>query len=239
MPMIDGTVTKSEFAEYLGVTAGRVSQMIKAGQIAPASLAGEGRAARIIVDRASADLRRNLDPAQSHGLNGMATRSAIASGSTKPNGAAAPEQHALPDMLPKVGAQTSPPLPAALDNTADLIGREKLRQAEIATRRMQREEALEEGRFVLADEARAAIASAASKMLSTFESGLADMADSIAAQHGLPPRDVLHTLTRAFRQIREDAARAFASQRDAIIAAEAEALARAEEADDEEDDEPA
>lgn len=228
MAMIDGTVTKSEFAARIGVTPGRVSQMIKAGQIGAGSLYGEGRAARIIIDKASADLRRTLDPSQSHGLNGMATRAALGG--------------PLPDQgKPKDAPTSSPPAPQhplTFDNTADLIGREKLRQAEIATRRMQREEALEEGRFVLADEARAAIASAASKMLSTFESGLSDMADAVAGQHGLPPRDVLHTLTRAFRQIREDAARAFASQRDAIIAAEAEALAReAEDSEGENGDE--
>lgn len=235
MPMIDGTVTKSEFAEYLGVSAGRVSQMIKAGQIAPDSLAGAGRSARIIVERASADLRRNLDPSQSHGLNGMATRAALATRSTKTDGAAVPAQQALPIAPSQDSGKASPTPPGPVDNTADLIGREKLRQAEIATRRMEREEALEEGRFVLADEARAAIGSAASKMLATFESGLADMADAIAADHGLPPRDVLHTLTRSFRQIRETASRAFAGQREAILAAEAEALARASE-DDEEDE---
>ncbi|MBC7280024.1 hypothetical protein [Hoeflea sp.] len=227
--MIDGTVTKSEFAARIGVSAGRISQMIKAGQIAPGSLAGEGRTARIIVNSACADLRRTLDPAQSHGLNGMATRSAL-TGPTPAQSKAEP----APPVARQLPPASAPP-PGS--DTADLIGREKLRQAEFTTRRMEREEALEEGRFVLADDARAAISSAASKMLSTFESGLSDMADAIAADHSLPPRDVLHTLTKAFRQIREDAARAFAGQRDAIIAAEAEALARAAEAGDEEDDE--
>lgn len=229
--MINGTVTKSEFAARIGVSPGRVSQMIKAGQIAPASLAGEGRAARIIIDSASADLRRNLDPAQSHGLNGMATRSALAGATPAPSQSEANE-------LPLTGSRPPTSASPGGNDTADLIGREKLRQAEFITRRMEREEALDEGRFVLAEEHRAAVGSAASKMLATFESGLSDMADAIAAEHALAPRDVLHTLTKSFRQIRENASRVFAGQREAILAAEAEALARAAESgEDNEDDE--
>jgi hypothetical protein len=237
MPMIDGTVTKAEFATHLGVSAGRISQMIKAGQISPASLKGEGRSARVIVDKASADLRRSLDPAQSHGLNGMATRSALAGAPSQPAQlirTETPSSSGPPATPPASPAQSQPAAPMlTLDNTADLIGREKLRQAEIATRRMERDEALAEGRFVLADDHRAAVASAASKVLATIESGLSDMADAIASAHSLPPRDVLHTLTQSFRGIRETAANAFAGQREAILAAEAEALARAAEEDDE------
>lgn len=222
--MIDGTVTKTEFAAHLGVSAGRVSQMIKAGQIGPNSLKGEGRSARVIVEKASADLRRTLDPVQSHGLNGMATRSALAGAPSK----SVQPPRAEPPASPQLAAPMMP-----LDNTADLIGRERLRQAEIATRRMERDEALAEGRFVLADDHSAAVASAASKVLATIESGLADMADAIASVHSLPPRDVLHTLTQSFRGIRETAANAFAGQREAILAAEAEALARVADEDDE------
>ncbi|MGJ8570440.1 MAG: hypothetical protein ACSHXI_07055 [Hoeflea sp.] len=226
--MIDGTVSKTEFAAHLGVSAGRVSQMIKAGQISPGSLKGEGRSARVIVDKASADLRRTLDPAQSHGLNGMTTRSALSGSPAQPQRPAQMEGASQPATTPQ---PLAPQL--TFDNTADLIGREKLRQAEIATRRMERDEALAEGRFVLADDHRAAVASAASKVLATIESGLSDMADAIASAHSLPPRDVLHTLTQSFRGIRETAANAFAGQREAILAAEAEALARAAEEDDE------
>ena len=230
MLMIAETVTKGEFAEMIGVTPGRISQMIKAGQISPESLSGEGRGAKVIIDRAKSDLRRSLDPSQSLGLNGMATRAAISDKPAEPTPVAAVE--------PVSTGRADIPAPVVpFDNTADLIGREKLRQAAMVSRRMERDEALEEGRYVLSEEARAAIGAAASKTLSTFESGLADMADAVAAKHNIPPRDVLHTLTQSFRDIREAASKVFADQRDAIKVAEAEALARAEQEDSESEDE--
>lgn len=237
--MIEGTLSKGEFAERINVTPGRVSQLIKEGKIRPSSLEGEGRRARVIVKAAMADLERNLDPAQRFGSNGMSTR--IGASPAQPD--ALPANEGEVAVLQRPASQPSNPNPnpnpgppSLLDNTAEQIGREKLRQAQMATRRMEREEALEEGRYVLADEARAAIASASSKVLATFESGLSDMADAIAAAHGLPPRDALHTLTKAFREIRESASRSFDDERQAILDAETEALRRVENEDNEDRD---
>lgn len=235
--MNERTVTKGEFAAMIGKSAGRISQMISAGQITRASLDGSGRSARIIVDQAIKDLKQNLDPSQSFGLNGMDTRMALSSHApdAAPGDAdtgtlelerPAPQQPMAARQPDKLDQAEQPSLP--IDRTADLIGREKLRQAQLATLKMERQEALEEGRFVLADEARAAIGAAASKLLATFESGLSDMADAMASKFGLPPRDVLHVLTHSFRDVREAASKSFADQRDAILAAEAEAIAKAE-----------
>ena len=69
----DGTVTKAQFAAIIGVSAGRVSQYIKAGQLDGAALAGQGRDQRIHLENGRAQLRARLDLAQMRG-NGKDTR---------------------------------------------------------------------------------------------------------------------------------------------------------------------
>ncbi len=54
---MEASVTKGKFAELIGVSPGRVSQYLAEGKITAASLHGHGRNARIIVERAKADLR--------------------------------------------------------------------------------------------------------------------------------------------------------------------------------------
>ena len=69
----DDIVSKGEFAVICNVSAGRVSQWIKAGQLSGDALVGEGRAARIRVPSAQAQLKRHLDPNQMT-ANGIRTR---------------------------------------------------------------------------------------------------------------------------------------------------------------------
>src|SRR5690606_9605999 len=66
-------VSKGEFARMVQVSPGRVSQWIAEGKIGPDALQGEGRLAKIIVDRAMAQVRLRRDPGQAVG-NGIATR---------------------------------------------------------------------------------------------------------------------------------------------------------------------
>jgi hypothetical protein len=65
-------VSKSEFASTIGVTRGRVSQMLASRQIDGAALVGEGRNARINVAIAKAQLDASLDLSQRLGANGKA-----------------------------------------------------------------------------------------------------------------------------------------------------------------------
>jgi hypothetical protein len=67
------TVGKAEFAAYIGVSPGRVSQYIAEGKISGDALVGPGRASRIRVEIAVAQLRERLDPGQMTG-NGKTTR---------------------------------------------------------------------------------------------------------------------------------------------------------------------
>jgi hypothetical protein len=67
-------VSKSEFAKYCRVDKSRVSQWLKAKQIGPHCLVGEGRNARINAEFALADLRKKLAVDQRCGLNGLSTK---------------------------------------------------------------------------------------------------------------------------------------------------------------------
>lgn len=69
----DGTISKSEFAELLNVSIGRVCQYIAEGKLDGAALVGEGRGQRIHVEHAKAQLRARLNAAQMRG-NGKTTR---------------------------------------------------------------------------------------------------------------------------------------------------------------------
>jgi hypothetical protein len=70
--MTDGTLSKSDFAERIGVSAGRVSQYIAEGKLTSEALEGEGRMARIRPAIAIEQLKATLDPHQMLGDNGRA-----------------------------------------------------------------------------------------------------------------------------------------------------------------------
>ncbi|TPN16231.1 hypothetical protein FJ973_05940 [Mesorhizobium sp. B2-1-3] len=218
------TETKTEFAARCNVSPGRVSQWIAAGKIKRTSLEGEGRSAKIVIAAALADLKRSLDVSQSIGLNGFATKL-----NNTPPADAAPAVAPLAEQTET--AATKEPEPRRQDDTSEQIAQERLRQAKIQTRKAEREEALLVGRYMLREEAEAQIARTAGMVLTTVESGFNGMADALAAEFSIPRRDVLHTLNKAFRTVREAATRAFAEKEAAIAKAEAEAIE-----DDEEDD---
>ena len=202
----DQTMSKGEFAKLINVSAGRISQYIASGQIGPDALLGEGRSARIVVDRAKRQLNGRLDVAQRVGMNGLTTRISITPNPQPTAGAPdAPLLHAADKRAPE-------PFQTQSDLVADQIAREKLDQAKIQTARAKREEALASGRFILADEARSEITRAVSMAYRVMEGGLADMATHLAGQFELPQRDILHHLQQAFRNVRERAAQGFIDQ---------------------------
>lgn len=203
------TVTKGEFAEIAGVSAGRVSQWIAEGKIRAGSLDGEGRKARVIVASALKDLNRTLDVSQRIGLNGLKSsvaREGLMDGED--------QQQAGSDLPRPDGAGSDRLLRS--NEVADQIAQEKLRQAQIQTRQKEREEALETGRYMLADDARMAIGQTASKMLNAVEGGLQGMADLFSSEHGLVREEALHTLIKGFRHLREKLAEGFREEAQAL-----------------------
>lgn len=185
------TMTKGEFARLINVTPGRVSQYIASGQIGPDALDGIGRNARIIVDKARRQLTGRLDVAQRVGLNGLGNRVSV------------------PEVAQPEPETSNYQPPSQSDAIADQIAKEKLEQAKMQTARAKREEALAEGRYIRADEAKAEITRAVAMAYRVMEGGLADMAMYLAGQFEVPQRDILHHLQKAFRDARVRAAQGF------------------------------
>jgi hypothetical protein len=192
-------VSKGEFAKLANISPGRVTQLIAEGKIGRDALDGDGRAAKIRLEVALPQYHARRDPGQATG-NGAHARTVLpAMPAQVPS---APELPATPLSAPQ---QAPSALPIS-DPVADRIQRERLEQERIKTERMKREEAESAGRYILAEEARAEMIRAASSVLRIVEGGISDMATAISGRFGVPQRDVLHELTRAFREIRTRAA---------------------------------
>jgi hypothetical protein len=187
-------VRKSEFATLRNVSAGRVTQWITAGHIGPDALVGQGRDARINVAVANAQLRERLDPSQRFGLNGITTRL---------------EQPAPVAPLVETPAPPPPTLPL-VDSVETRIKAEKLRQAELTTRRAEEADRLSRGVYILAKSARDENVRVAAKLFEAFDGALADFASALAAKYQIPQRDSLHLLRSELRRVRDRVSTEFA-----------------------------
>jgi hypothetical protein len=202
-------VRKSEFAVLRNVSPGRVTQWITAGHIGPDALVGQGRDARINVAVANAQLCERLDPSQRFGLNGITTR------------LDAP-------LPPPVPAISDPPPPPVIDSVETRIKAEKLRQAELTTRRAEEADRLSRGVYILAKSARDENMRIAAKLFEAFDGALADFASALAAKYQIPQRDSLHLLRSEMRRVRERVAAEFTL----AAAAEPESIEDTETHDD-------
>lgn len=189
--MSETLVSKSEFAARVNISPGRVSQLISEGKITREAIDGEGRSAKLYLERALAQYRATRSIGQALG-NGAHARTYIAD---------APALPTAPSLLESPKAERQIVLPD-VDPVADRIQRERLEQERIKTERMRREEAMAEGRYMLADEAVAQLNQVAATITRVFEGGLTDIATAISARFELPQRDVFHELQKAFREVR-------------------------------------
>ncbi|WP_192933732.1 hypothetical protein [Sinorhizobium meliloti] len=195
------TMTKGAFAAHIGVSAGRISQYIAEGKIYGDALEGDGRTAKIRPAIARQQLQKTLEPSQRFGANGAAV--------LKPAAA----QPAL-QLAPSDGASAPPPRLTFTDDVADQLAAERLRQQQITTARLEREEALEVGRYMLTDEARRQTVRAVSEAFKVMEQGIPEMAKAIAAQFGVPMHDATHALLKVFRDVRAKKAAGFRTAAD-------------------------
>lgn len=223
-------VSKGEFARRRGVSPGRVSQWIAAGQISGVAIVGEGRTAQIRESVACEQLRAKLDPMQMTG-NGLTTV-------LKPAAAAAPlpaGDNVLPfGPAPIAGASSSPPPapPAAGDTIEDEIKRLRRDQLLRQEREAQRQEAIAAGQLTDAVAARSAAARETARLVTMFEGSLSNFATAISAEFKLPQRDVLHLLRAEFRKFRSTVAagmRDQAAQAPALVDEDPGELAGADE----------
>ncbi|WP_322884050.1 hypothetical protein U8C35_18380 [Sinorhizobium medicae] len=195
------TMTKGAFAAHIGVSAGRISQYIAEGKIYGDALEGDGRTAKIRPAIARRQLQKTLEPSQRFGANGVAVLKSAAA------------QPAL-QLAPSDGASAPPPRLNFTDDVADQLAAERLRQQQITTARLEREEALEVGRYMLTDEARRQTVRAVSEAFKVMEQGIPEMAKAIAAQFGVPMHDATHVLLKVFRDVRAKKAAGFRTAAD-------------------------
>lgn len=199
-------VTKGHFAELIGVSPGRVSQMISEGKIGPEALDGEGRSARIRVEQARAHLRERTDLGQRLG-NGMATRLDGQLPLMPPPPLAVGNRESAPQQAGADWVNLSSP-PAPVDQVAERLKQLKLADAERRERQALEEELAARGTYVRADRSRAALNGVAATLLNVFEGSIADLAQALATQFEIPQRDLMHVLRKEFLTIRVKAAAA-------------------------------
>lgn len=196
MSLAADIMTKSAFAAHVGVSAGRISQYIAERKIFGDALEGEGRNAKIRASVAVEQLRKTLDPSQRFGANGAATRSAPVASELSFDGPEKPKAPLKPTVI--------------VDPFIDEVAAEKLKQQKITTARMEREEALELGRYMLTDDARREMVKAVAEAFKVMEQAIPEMAKAIAAQFSMSTHDATHVLLKAFRDHRAKKARDFA-----------------------------
>lgn len=196
MSLAADIMTKSAFAAHVGVSAGRISQYIAERKIFGDALEGEGRNAKIRASVAVEQLRKTLDPSQRFGANGAATRSAPVASELSFDGPEKPKAPLKPTVI--------------VDPFIDEVAAEKLKQQKITTARMEREEALELGRYMLTDDARREMVKAVAEAFKVMEQAIPEMAKAIAAQFSVSTHDATHVLLKAFRDHRAKKARDFA-----------------------------
>lgn len=196
------TMSKGDFAAHIGVSPGRVSQYIAEGKIRGDALEGEGRRARIRTAVAIQQIQRTLDPNQRFGANGTALRFAPpAVPMTVKSGVGLP--------LPDPPERSIPPSSQPRDLPVDEMGELRLRQERVKAERLEREDLLDVGKYMLTDDVRREMAKAIASAYAVMEQGLQDMSGALAEQFGIPQRDALHALVKAFRTVRENATAAF------------------------------
>lgn len=181
-------LSKSDFARHIGVTPGRVSQYLRDEIIGRDALVGEGRSARIVVEKAVEQIRTRRHVGQAMG-NGLLTNlDAPASGGQRP-----PADDDQPTMT------------STKDDVARQIQIERLEQERRRNRRESIEEAQQLGQLVTGEDFRREVGKTAQTLVTTFMGMAPDIANAIAAKFGIPQRDVLLEVRRVMNDKRAQA----------------------------------
>ena len=183
-------LSKSEFAAHIKVSPGRVSQYLREGLIGKDALVGEGRSARIVVEKAVEQLRTRRHVGQAMG-NGLLTDL----GDGKGDAGGAGESDA--------GAELQ--LTGSKDDVAKQIQLERLEQERRKNRRETIEEAQQLGQLVRVEDFRHEVGKTAQTLVTTFMGMAPDIANAIAAEFKVPQRDVLVLVRRVMNAKRAHA----------------------------------
>jgi hypothetical protein len=198
-------VDKSRFAEMIGRSAGRISQLIAEGKISGAALIGEGRSAKICVSEALRQLNLTLHPGQQLGQGRP-----IPTMATAPQPQAAAPQQQFPLRAP----------PTEAEDAQQRYNMARAEKAEHEAAEMRAKAAVRSGHWVEASAAAAAFARQLREFLAAVDAALPRMAEQLAADLGIEAKAatvILRQYWREFRTTSSAEARTAAAARPAAL----------------------
>jgi pyruvate/2-oxoglutarate dehydrogenase complex dihydrolipoamide acyltransferase (E2) component len=187
-------LSSSELAKTLGVSPGRVSQYVAAGRL-EGCFSGSGRLRTFDLEKVAVALGKTLHPGQMMG-NGAQTKAslkAIQSGPVPQREAAA----APVEARPAGAGATEVPL-----RDPDRYDMARTQKAEEEARRLRRQNAEAEGRYVLASEVGQTVSRLMAQEVAEVETVLRDGARKIADQLGVDFKEVRTLLMGTWRDHR-------------------------------------
>ncbi len=184
-------VTMTDLANHLGVSKGRISQLVSEGRLA-GCFTGDGRARRFNLDLVAEALNKKLDPGQMLG-NGRQTKRRIK------------EIQGGDDA----GSKVTPPRDATPLDRQDPDHYQMIRSQEVAekVRRLRRENEAADGTLVLASAVGREASRQIAQEIAEFESVMREAARQVADQFGVDYRGVRKVLVDAWRDHRGARAR--------------------------------
>lgn len=212
---MQGGVRAIDLAGALGLTKGRISQLVREGKL-DGCYTGDGLHRRFDAQAAAAALDRSLDPGQMLG-NGAATKRAIKAVLQGPP-ATESDKIAAPVPQPKGEAM------AADDPDQYKLLREANAAEDLRAKR--RNNAVYEGQYVLASEVEQQVARILAQVMAETEVFIKDVAQAIGDKLGIDKRQVRQIIVDAWRENRRTQAQHMASAADGADLTEAERAAQ-------------
>lgn len=202
-------LTTTELAQQLGLSKGRISQLVGAGRL-DGCFSGDGRARRFDPAAVQAALRQGLDVAQMMG-NGAKTKVALARLMDQPHDGGDDRQTRAP--MPRDGAE----LPATDTGRYELARAQKAEEEARALRRRNQEA---EGAFVLSSEVSRQVQRVVVQEIAEMEAFVRSSAREVADRMGVD--------FKAVRKVMMDCWRVHRAGRSDVLAVEAAAAAMTE-----------
>jgi hypothetical protein len=193
-------VTKGEFARRKNRGPSAVSNWISSGKISEAALVGKGNAAKIWLERAEADLAASLDPSQQL-MQASPILPAAAQALPQMADPPAPMPSLSPGLPPPPAAKTGQPSERELDlaRRAKADADRAEHDAEAARRKL----LVDEGKYVIAEDAARAWGRELAKLMSEIETFMSStLSRELAERHGLDWKALTVEMREAFRKFR-------------------------------------
>lgn len=209
----------TQLAQRLGVSKARISQYVSSGKL-DGCFSGDGRSRTFDEQKVAVALGKALHPGQMMG-NGSQTRAVIRDLQAR---AAAPVADAASAMA--MPARSQPEVRSRdgvlPSNDNDRYELARIQKAEEEARRLRRQNAQEEGLYVLASEVERNVARMLAQEVSEFETVLRDAARAVADAFGVDFRSVRKVLVDTWRDHRRGRAVVLAEGAEAAGMTEAE-----------------